>query len=133
MSIFSRELLENAMEPLRQDEDFIHISRALTATITFEANAENAAYLEFYRGRLMNVDEGYSVYGSEFYICATDENWKKAFTQTNPRYGIFELDGDLIRLKGNQYVFAANAKAFYRIWLAVRRAYNEEHRTESGQ
>lgn len=129
MSIITYRLLKSAAENLQKNETFLHESRALTGTITFE-DEKGAAYLSFYRGKLMEIGDGYSIYGSEFYISATNNNWIKAFTDADARFGIYELDGQLITFKGNQYTFAANAKAFYAIWLAVREAYQKQAEKE---
>lgn len=122
MRIITETLLQSAADELKTDEKFLHESRAFTGTVTFE-DEEGAAYMTFFRGTLMEIGDGYSLFGSEYYISASTENWMKAFTEADPRFGIYELDGDLISFKGNQYTFAANAKAFYSIWLAVRDAY----------
>lgn len=132
MQIISKKLLEKAMKKLLDNKKFLHDCRGFSGTITFE-DEENAAYVTFFRGKFIEIGEGYSVFGSDFYITATADNWKKVFLEVPEAYGIFESNGDLIRLKGNQYVYLANALAFYDIWQGVKSAFKElEGVTDNG-
>ena len=124
MRIITKELLEKAAEKLKNNPEFIHVSRVMEGTITFKDD-NGCAFISFYHGKIVEVEDGKCLYGSDYYIRAANENWIKAFTRTDERYGIYELDGNLIEFDGNQYAFAGNAKTFYMLWLALRAAYLE--------
>lgn len=125
MKIFSGELMADAAARLVEDPDFGYHSRALSGTITFE-DGESAAYITFFQGKIVKTGEGYNEFGSEFYLTASASNWDQAF-RGDARKGIYELNGSLLQMKGNIFVWGGNIKAFSGVWKAVREAYLEHN------
>lgn len=124
MGVITKELFIKTADKLKQNIQFTIDSRALTGTVLFQ-DTKNSVYMSFYRGKLIEVEEGHCIYGSDYRIYASEENWRKALLESNPAYGIYELAGKLLEFDGNMYMFSGNAKAFYILWLTLAETYRQ--------
>lgn len=129
MRIFTGTMMEEVAWRIQEHTRYLYDARGMSCTVTFEDD-EGAAYITFCQGQIFTTGDGYSPFGSDFYIAADNETWDTCFCG-DPRSRIYELSGGPIKLKGNMFAFAANAKAFTNLWEIVRDIYLEGKENEN--
>lgn len=121
MGIMNRAFLQETANLLEAQPLFYKYARTLSVTITFKDD-DSVAFMTFYNGTVVDVCEGPSHRGSDFYITATNENWRNMMNE--PRFGIFEENGfGHLSLEGDIYRYCGNAMAFYLLWNTMKTVY----------
>lgn len=111
---------EKVRQLLDANPEFRKDARALTGTI-YLYDQHGGVSFRFDRGVVLAVQSGPDVRGSQCRLGGSREAWQRALggeadihQATDARVGELTLDGDL-------FFFAGNAKAFMRLWDALKR------------
>lgn len=121
MGIINQVFLKNVVDRLKNNDSFSNYARALSSTISFKDD-DGEAYITFYCGKPIAIEQGVSETGSDFYISASNDNWDTMMRE--PRFGIFEENGFArLTLRGNIYIYCGNAMAFYILWNTMKDVY----------
>jgi hypothetical protein len=110
------EWFKRLAEHLDGDEDYLEVAKWLRAAVLVEIG-ETAFTLYFHKGRLIDVEEGRAITGTDFSLTGPEDEWS-ALASGQIDYGRATTPPvGHIRIGGNQVLAAGNTQALSQ-WCA---------------